>query len=57
MRALVKSKSTPGLWLDDVAVPEVGINDVLEMWIGSSERAKGSDNARLLRNLLTMPGK
>jgi threonine 3-dehydrogenase len=29
MKALVKSKSEPGLWLEDVPEPEVGINDVL----------------------------
>jgi threonine 3-dehydrogenase len=29
MKALVKSKAEPGLWLEDVAEPEVGINDVL----------------------------
>jgi threonine 3-dehydrogenase len=29
MKALVKKKSEPGLWLDDVPTPEVGINDVL----------------------------
>jgi threonine 3-dehydrogenase len=29
MKALVKKKSEPGLWLDDVPVPQVGINDVL----------------------------
>ena len=29
MKALVKSKPEPGLWLQDVDVPEVGINDVL----------------------------
>ncbi len=29
MQALVKAKSTPGLWLEDVPVPEYGINDVL----------------------------
>src|SRR5450759_264176 len=29
MQALVKSKSQPGLWLEDVAAPEIGINDVL----------------------------
>ena len=29
MQALVKSKPEPGLWLEDVAVPEIGINDVL----------------------------
>src|ERR1035437_5438978 len=29
MKALVKSKSQPGLWLADVAPPEIGINDVL----------------------------
>ena len=29
MRALVKSKSEPGLWMEEVAVPEPGINDVL----------------------------
>jgi len=29
MKALVKSKAEPGLWLGDVPVPKVGINDVL----------------------------
>jgi len=29
MKALVKSRAEPGLWLDDVPVPEPGINDVL----------------------------
>ena len=29
MRALVKSRPEPGLWLEDVPVPEIGINDVL----------------------------
>jgi len=29
MRALVKKESRPGLWLDDVPAPEIGINDVL----------------------------
>jgi threonine 3-dehydrogenase len=29
MRALVKAKAGEGLWLDDVPVPEAGINDVL----------------------------
>ena len=29
MKALVKSKPQEGLWLADVPVPEVGINDVL----------------------------
>ena len=29
MKALVKSKAEPGLWLDEVPVPEPGINDVL----------------------------
>jgi threonine 3-dehydrogenase len=29
MKALVKSKSEPGLWLEIVPVPEIGINDVL----------------------------
>ena len=29
MKALVKSKSEPGLWLQDVPVPTIGINDVL----------------------------
>ncbi|MFK7737632.1 MAG: L-threonine 3-dehydrogenase [Pirellulaceae bacterium] len=29
MKALVKSKAEPGLWLEDVPMPEVGINDVL----------------------------
>jgi threonine 3-dehydrogenase len=29
MRALTKSRAEPGLWLEDVAEPDVGINDVL----------------------------
>jgi len=29
MKALVKRDSTPGLWLEDVPEPEIGINDVL----------------------------
>ena len=29
MKALVKSKAEPGLWLEDIAKPTVGINDVL----------------------------
>ena len=29
MRALVKKHAKPGLWMDDVFVPEIGINDVL----------------------------
>ena len=29
MKALVKSRSTPGLWLEEVDKPSIGINDVL----------------------------
>jgi len=29
MKALVKSRPEPGLWLEDVPVPQIGINDVL----------------------------
>ena len=29
MQALVKREARPGLWLDEVPVPEIGINDVL----------------------------
>ncbi len=29
MKALVKSRAEPGLWLEEVPVPEIGINDVL----------------------------
>jgi threonine 3-dehydrogenase len=29
MKALVKSRSEPGLWLKEVPIPEIGINDVL----------------------------
>src|SRR4026208_853568 len=29
MKALVKSRNEPGLWLEDVAEPKPGINDVL----------------------------
>lgn len=29
MRSLVKAKSEPGIWMQEVAVPELGVNDVL----------------------------
>ncbi len=29
MKALVKKKAEPGIWMDEVPVPEIGINDVL----------------------------
>jgi threonine 3-dehydrogenase len=29
MKALVKSRREPGLWLEEISVPEIGINDVL----------------------------
>src|ERR1700716_4677514 len=29
MKALVKRKTEPGLWLEDVPKPEIGVNDVL----------------------------
>ena len=29
MKALVKTKAEPGLWLEDVPIPAVGVNDVL----------------------------
>jgi threonine 3-dehydrogenase len=29
MKAIVKSKAEPGLWIDDVPEPEMGINDVM----------------------------
>ena len=29
MKALVKSKAEPGLWLEDIAEPAIGINDAL----------------------------
>ena len=29
MKALIKKESSPGLWLGDVPMPEIGINDVL----------------------------
>ena len=29
MKALVKSKAEPGLWLEEIPVPQIGINDVL----------------------------
>ncbi len=29
MKALVKSKAEPGLWLEDTPEPEIGINDIL----------------------------
>ena len=29
MKAIVKSKAEPGLWIEDVPEPEMGINDVM----------------------------
>src|SRR6202020_2649771 len=29
VKALVKSKSEPGLWLEEIEIPKIGINDVL----------------------------
>src|SRR5689334_3630304 len=29
VKALVKSRAEPGIWLEDVPEPEIGINDVL----------------------------
>lgn len=29
MKALLKQKAEPGIWLDEVPIPEIGINDVL----------------------------
>ena len=29
MKAIVKSKAEPGLWIEDVPEPEIGINDVM----------------------------
>ncbi len=29
MKALVKSKREPGLWLEEISKPSIGINDVL----------------------------
>jgi threonine 3-dehydrogenase len=29
VKALVKSKNEPGLWLEDIAIPKIGINEVL----------------------------
>ncbi len=29
MKALVKKNAAPGLWLEDVGEPKIGINDVL----------------------------
>ncbi len=29
MKALVKARSAPGLWLEDIPEPAIGINDVL----------------------------
>ncbi len=36
MQALVKSRPEPGLWLEEVPVPEIGINDVLIRVLRSS---------------------
>ncbi|MFY7698119.1 MAG: L-threonine 3-dehydrogenase [Legionella sp.] len=29
MKALVKAKSEPGIWMDDIAIPDYGVNDIL----------------------------
>ncbi|RUY96527.1 MAG: L-threonine 3-dehydrogenase, partial [Mesorhizobium sp.] len=29
MKALVKAKAEPGIWMEEVPVPEIGPNDVL----------------------------
>ena len=29
MKALVKKYAKPGIWMEDVPMPEVGVNDVL----------------------------
>ncbi|AHE66551.1 hypothetical protein Loa_00995 [Legionella oakridgensis ATCC 33761 = DSM 21215] len=29
MKSLVKAKREPGIWMEDVPVPEYGVNDVL----------------------------
>ncbi|RVA91098.1 L-threonine 3-dehydrogenase, partial [Mesorhizobium sp. M7A.F.Ca.US.006.04.2.1] len=29
MRALVKTRAEPGIWMEEVPVPEIGPNDVL----------------------------
>ncbi len=29
MKALVKKQAKPGLWMEEVPVPKIGINDVL----------------------------
>jgi threonine 3-dehydrogenase len=29
MKALVKKYAEPGIWMDEVTVPEYGVNDVL----------------------------
>ncbi|MCK9506632.1 MAG: L-threonine 3-dehydrogenase [Porticoccaceae bacterium] len=36
MKALVKRHAAPGLWLEDVPIPEIGINDVLVKIIKTS---------------------
>ncbi len=33
MKALVKKYAEPGIWMEDVPMPEVGVNDVLiKIW-------------------------
>lgn len=29
MKSLVKAKKEPGIWMEEVAIPEYGVNDVL----------------------------
>ncbi|HAU1881840.1 TPA: L-threonine 3-dehydrogenase, partial [Legionella pneumophila] len=29
MKSLVKAKKEPGIWMQDIPVPEYGVNDVL----------------------------
>jgi hypothetical protein len=32
MKALVKSKPEPGVWMEEAAVPEIGSNDAYGNW-------------------------
>ena len=46
MKAIVKSKAEPGLWLEDIPEPKIGINDVL-----ISNEIVGAPKLKLLAEL------
>ena len=50
MRALVKRFPEPGIWMEDVPMPEVGVNDVPEgMYIVNVKSKKGQTSQKIMR--------